>query len=161
MDPVIPSWRRQFPYGLEADEVVARREFLRYALLSSGALFIGSVVLAVLAPLQRRSAEPKAVARVNELRAGEARYFHYPGPQDEAVLINTRERGLVAYSQKCTHLSCSVVYQAERDRLFCPCHDGVFSPLTGDPVAGPPQRRLPRIVLEQRGDDIYAVDLTP
>ena len=158
---MIPSWRRQFPYRLEADEVVARREFLRYALLTSGALFVGSVVLALLAPLRRGSAEPKAVARLNELRAGEARYFRYPGPQDEAVLINTRERGLVAYSQKCTHLSCSVVYQAERDRLFCPCHDGVFSPLTGDPLAGPPQRRLPRIVLEQRGDEIYAVDVTP
>jgi len=157
----MPSWRRQFPYRLDADEIVARREFLRYALFTSGALFAGSVVLALLAPLRRGLAEPKAVARLSELRAGEARYFRYPGPQDEAVLINTRERGLVAYSQKCTHLSCSVVYQAERDRLFCPCHDGVFSPLTGDPVAGPPQRRLPRVVLEQRGDEIYAVDVTP
>jgi nitrite reductase/ring-hydroxylating ferredoxin subunit len=161
MDPVNPSWRRQFPYRLDADEVVARREFLRYAVLTSGALFVGSVVLALLAPLQRRSAEPKAVARLSELRIGEARYFRYPGPEDEAMLINTRERGLVAYSQKCTHLSCSVVYQAERDRLLCPCHDGVFSPLTGDPVAGPPQRRLPRIVLEQRGDEVFAVDVTP
>ena len=158
---MIPSWRRQFPYRLDADEIVARREFLRYALFTSGALFVGTVALALLAPLRRGPAEPKAVARLSELRAGEARYFRYPGPQDEAVLINTRERGLVAYSQKCTHLSCSVVYQAERDRLFCPCHDGVFSPLTGDPVAGPPQRRLPRIVLEQRGDEIYAVDVSP
>ena len=157
----MPSWRRQFPYRLDADEIVSRREFLRYALFTSGALFVGTVALALLAPLRRGSAEPKAVARLNELRAGEARYFRYPGPQDEAVLINTRERGLVAYSQKCTHLSCSVVYQAERDRLFCPCHDGVFSPLTGDPVAGPPQRRLPRVVLEQRGDEIFAVDVTP
>ena len=81
MDPVIPNWRRQFPYRLEADEIVARREFLRYALLSSGALFIGTVVLALLAPLQRRSAEPKAVARLSELRAGGARYFRYPGPR--------------------------------------------------------------------------------
>ena len=157
----MPSWRRQFPYRLDADEIVSRREFLRYALFTSGALFVGTVALALLAPLRRGSAEPKAVARLSELRAGEARYFRYPGPQDEAVLINTRERGLVAYSQKCTHLSCSVVYQPERDRLFCPCHDGVFSPLTGDPVAGPPQRRLPRVVLEQRGDEIYAVDVAP
>ena len=157
----MPSWRRQFPYRLDADEIVARREFLRYALFTSGALFVGSVALALLAPLRRGSAEPKAVARLSELRAGEARYFRYPGAQDEAVLINTQERGLVAYSQKCTHLSCSVVYQPERDRLFCPCHDGVFSPLTGDPVAGPPQRRLPRVVLEKRGDEIYAVDVTP
>lgn len=161
MDPVIPSWRRQFPYRLEADEAVARREFLRYVIASSGALFLGSVVLAVLAPFRRQARPAQRVARSGEIAVGDARYFHYPGPADEAVLINTRERGLVAYSQKCTHLSCSVVYQPDRDRLFCPCHDGVFSVLTGDPIAGPPQRRLPRIVLEERDGAVYAVDETP
>jgi nitrite reductase/ring-hydroxylating ferredoxin subunit len=159
---VIPGWRAQFPYRLDADDVVTRREFLRFSILSSGALFLGTVVLAILAPFRRGPAPaPLAIGRADELPTGAARYFRFPGPRDEAVVINTRERGLVAYSQKCTHLSCSVTYQAERDRLFCPCHDGVFSPLTGEPVAGPPQRPLPRIVLERRGDTIYAVDQVP
>jgi hypothetical protein len=31
----------------------------------------------------------------------------------------------------------------------------------GSPTAGPPQRRLPRIRLEQRGDALYAVEEVP
>lgn len=83
--------------------------------------------------------------------------IRYPGPEDEAVLLRLPGGLYVAYSQTCTHLSCSVYYQEERERLFCPCHDGVFSPLTGDPLAGPPVRRLPRILLAERDGTIYAV----
>jgi Rieske Fe-S protein len=54
-----------------------------------------------------------------------------------------------------------VYYQPERDRLFCPCHEGVFSPETGDPVAGPPQRRLERILLRREGDLLVAVGREP
>ena len=66
---------------------------------------------------------------------------------------------MVAYSQKCTHLSCAVYYQADRERLFCPCHDGVFNPRTGEPIAGPPQRKLARIELRVVGDGVYALDM--
>lgn len=159
----VPAWRLQFPYRHDADELVARREFLRVALVGSGALSAGTILLAVLGTLERPTEHPAvAVARVSELEPNEVRYFTYPGPEDQAVLINRPDSGPVAFSQKCTHLACAVYYQAEPDeRLFCPCHDGVFSALTGDPVAGPPQRRLPRIVLEQRGDELFAVDVVP
>lgn len=159
---MIPGWRAEYPYRVDADDVVSRREFLRFTILSSGALFLGTVVLTLLTPFRRgAAASPKVVARTGEIAVGEVRYFHFPGPDDEAMVINTREKGLVAYSQKCTHLSCSVTYQADRARLYCPCHDGVFDVLSGEPVAGPPQRALPRIVLEQRGDEIVAVDQQP
>ncbi len=161
MGPLIPRWRAQFPYRTDADDVVSRREFLRFSILGSGALFAGTVVLALLAPLRRGPLAAKAVVKADELGVGQARYFRYPGPDDEAVVVNTKERGLVAYSQRCTHLSCAVTYEPDRDRLYCPCHDGVFSTLTGEPIAGPPQRALPRIVLERRGDTIFAVDEVP
>lgn len=162
MDPVIPGWRAEYPYRIDADDVVSRREFLRFAILSSGALFLGTVVLALLTPFRRGAAVvPKTIARVGEIPLGEARYFRFPGPDDEAVVINTRAAGLVAYSQKCTHLSCSVTYQRDEARLYCPCHDGVFDLVSGEPVAGPPQRALPRIVLQQHGDQIVAVDTEP
>jgi Rieske Fe-S protein len=92
---------------------------------------------------------------------GRTLYFRYPDPDDEAMLLHLPGGQFVAYSQKCTHLACSVYYQPEHARLFCPCHDGVFSPLTGDPLAGPPVRRLPRIALRREGDVLYAVDVVP
>ena len=101
------------------------------------------------------------LARVAEVPEGSAFYFHYPTPEDQAVLLHLPGGRFVAYSQKCTHLSCSVYFQPERDRLLCPCHEGVFDPRTGDPVAGPPVRRLPRIELRREGDQLIAVEEVP
>ena len=88
-------------------------------------------------------------------------YFRYPDPDDQAMLLHLPGGTFVAYSQQCTHLSCAVYFQAEHDRLYCPCHEGVFNPLTGDPVAGPPARRLPRIRLRREGDLLLAEGVAP
>jgi Rieske Fe-S protein len=88
-------------------------------------------------------------------------YFAYPGPEDHAILLRLDERRYVAYSGKCTHLSCAVYWNAERDRLLCPCHQGVFHPETGDVLAGPPPRPLPRIALREENGMLYAVEETP
>jgi Rieske Fe-S protein len=63
----------------------------------------------------------------------------------------------VAYERRCTHLLCPVLYQQERNRLYCPCHEGVFNPENGHVEAGPPPRPLNKIRVEVRGEDVYAV----
>jgi Rieske Fe-S protein len=63
----------------------------------------------------------------------------------------------VAYEQRCTHLLCPVLYEGDRQRIFCPCHEGVFNPATGERLAGPPPRPLNKIALEVRGQEIWAV----
>ena len=155
-------WQLEFPYHWDADDLVARRELLQLAVYTSGALFLGTAILAVLGLVRSpRIAVEQPIARVDEVPEGEALYFHYPEPGDEAVLLHLPGGGFVAYSQRCTHLSCSVYYQPERHRLFCPCHDGVFDPESGVPIAGPPQRRLPQILLREQGNVIYAVGQVP
>lgn len=155
-------WQSEFPYHWDADELVSRRNLLLLAVYTSGALFAGTGVLAILGLLQRaRRTAPRPVARIGDVAEGDALYFRYPDPDDEAVLLHLPGERFVAYSQKCTHLSCAVYYQKERERLYCPCHEGIFNPLTGDPEAGPPQRRLPRIVLRQDGDQLVAIGVEP
>jgi Rieske Fe-S protein len=83
--------------------------------------------------------------------------FAYPTSHDPCLLIRTRDGQLVAYSQKCTHLSCAVVPELDEGILRCPCHDGIFDLATGGNLAGPPPRPLPAIELEVKGDDIFAV----
>jgi nitrite reductase/ring-hydroxylating ferredoxin subunit len=154
----VKRWRSEFPYHWDADELVSRRELLQLAVYTSGALFASTAFLALLGLVQQPPRTPaQPIARVDEIAEGQALYFHYPEPDDEAVLLHLPGGRFVAYSQRCTHLSCSVYYQSDRERLFCPCHDGVFNPLTGDPVAGPPQRRLPQILLRREDDLIFAV----
>jgi quinol---cytochrome c reductase iron-sulfur subunit len=56
---------------------------------------------------------------------------------------------LVAYSKICTHAGCPVgLYEAESQRLFCPCHQSVFDVLDGArPISGPATRALPQLPL--------------
>ncbi|MBV9358260.1 MAG: Rieske 2Fe-2S domain-containing protein, partial [Chloroflexi bacterium] len=109
--------------------------------------------------LRRTDVQP--IGRASQIPEGQALYFTYPEPDAQAMLLHLPGGRFVAYSQRCTHLSCAVFYQPEQQRLFCPCHEGVFSPETGDPVAGPPQRRLEQIALRQDDDLISAVGIQP
>jgi len=155
-------WRTEFPYDWEADSAVSRRELLRLAVLTSGALFAGTLVLAILGRRDdRRRGAPMPIAGAESLAEGEALYFEYPGKNDQAVVLNLPGTGLVAYSQKCTHLSCSVYFDGDSRELLCPCHDGKFDARTGEPIAGPPQRPLPRVVLEARDGQVFAVEMVP
>jgi Rieske Fe-S protein len=96
------------------------------------------------------------IARRGDLGVGRSLVFNYPGEHDSCVLVRLSEHEFVAYSQKCTHLSCAVVPRPEQGVLHCPCHEGFFDLRTGRQLAGPPPRPLPRVVLEHRGDEIYA-----
>lgn len=154
-------WQREFPYRNDSDSAITRRDFLRVAVLTSAALFTGTVVLAVLGRIdERRRGNPMPIASVGEVPEREALYFRYPTEDDRAVMIR-RGEGFAAYSQKCTHLSCGVFFEPDNDRFFCPCHDGAFAAETGEPIAGPPQRRLPRINLEIRDGTIWAIEEVP
>jgi nitrite reductase/ring-hydroxylating ferredoxin subunit len=152
----------EFPYRLDEDSLVSRRTLLRFAVYASGALFGGTALLALLnAVTTRRRGTPQPIVAASAVPPGQVHYFAYPSPDDQAMLIHLPDGRFVAYSQKCTHLSCSVYYQPENARLFCPCHEGVFDPQTGEPIAGPPQRRLPQIELRQDGDTLVAVAEVP
>ena len=156
------AWRREFPYRLDNDAFVSRRTLLRFAVYASGSLFAGTALLTALnALVTRQRGTPRPIARASEVPQGTALYFNYPEADDQAMLIHLPDGRFVAYSQKCTHLSCAVYYQPEQGRVFCPCHEGVFDPQTGEPIAGPPQRRLPQIELQRDGDQLIALREIP
>jgi len=99
------------------------------------------------------------VAQKSEIPVGAFKIFSYPEEINPCLLLHPDENTFVAYSRICTHTSCPVHYQAEANRIFCPCHGGVFSVADGSVLAGPPPRPLPRITLEQRGNDLVAVGI--
>jgi Rieske Fe-S protein len=154
-----PRWRRDFAIDWPEDHDVSRRDFAKFLVLTSGAFVCGQAWVAVQSLVRDRRTPPgrKRIASVSALAAGSVAMFHYPSEHDPCLLIRTRDGQLLAYDQRCTHLSCAVVPKLDEGILHCPCHEGVFELATGRNIAGPPPRPLPIIELEVVGDDIFAV----
>ena len=153
-----PRWRRDFAIDWPEDNFVARRDFAKFLVLTSGAFVAGQAWIAAKSLLRKTHPAPtrQKIGSLAALQVGTATMFAYPTASDPCLLIRTRDGKLLAYSQKCTHLSCAVVPAIDQGLILCPCHDGVFDLATGRNLAGPPPRPLPAIELELDGDDIYA-----
>lgn len=159
--PPIPSPQsRDFPINWEEENQVTRRTFIAFLLLLSTTFLASTGLIGVVDWLRRRQTAqlaPLRIGRLREIPIGGVKLFHYPTASDPCLLIRASAERLLAYSQKCTHLSCPVLYQAAEQQLYCPCHAGRFAVEDGRPVSGPPKRPLPRIELKVTGDEIWAV----
>jgi len=154
-------WKRDFPISWVDDHYVTRREFTKSLVLVSCAAFVANGTLVAVGALdRRRRAGPfpeKRVASLKDLPVGGSTVFDYPVAGGRGLLVRLDEERVVAYGQKCTHLGCPVLFQSERKQLHCPCHEGWFDATDGKVLAGPPPRPLPKILLDRRGDEIWAV----
>lgn len=158
-----PQWRNDFPIDWPQDDLVARRDFTKFLVLTSFGFVVGQAWIAFENFARKRRGRPpiRMIAKLSAIPIGGAITFAYPEPHDDCILVrstlvhSTTER-FVAYSQKCTHLSCAVTPDTKNNCLRCPCHHGIFDLATGIPTAGPPRRPLPRITLEIRDGAIYA-----
>jgi nitrite reductase/ring-hydroxylating ferredoxin subunit len=155
-----PRWREDFPVRWDEDHYMTRRELARFLTLGSGLLvgvnvliaFIGLAGSIPIAPVRR-------IAGADDVPLGGSLLFRYPTAEDPCILVRDASGRFDAFSQVCTHLSCAVVHRPGEQALACPCHKGSFAASDGRPLAGPPTRRLPRIVIEQRGADLVATGI--
>jgi Rieske Fe-S protein len=156
-----PAWRQDFPVDWPQDHYVERRDFMKFLVLTSFALTVGQFWIAAQNWLRRRQGlhEIRLVATLDQIAVGGVVVFNYPGRHDPCILVRLAESEFVAYSQKCTHLSCAVIPRPDRGDIHCPCHEGFFDLRSGRPIAGPPPRPLPRIALSVRGREIYATGI--
>lgn len=133
-----------------------RKSFIN---LFFGGSLVGTIV-SFLYPVIRYMIPPKqseadvksiAVAKVSELAPNTSKVFKFgstPG-----ILINTMEGELRAFIAICTHLTCTVVYEADSEILFCPCHNGRFD-INGNVISGPPPAPLEALDVKTLGEDI-------
>src|SRR5215469_11545667 len=158
----LEQWREEFPYWWRDDDLVSRRDLLSFLVGGSGALFAATGVLAIIGNLPSGpTVQSVAIAPVEELTENTWKVFNFPNQYAQGIVINLPGKGLVAYSDVCTHLSCAVLYTGDGKHLHCPCHDGLFDAATGDVLAGPPTRPLPIIQLAIHNGVIYAVKEEP
>ena len=153
-----PLWKDEFSAFTSDERYVTRRQFTRFLTLASLGMFVGNLWILAKSRFAKTPAFPMVeVAEINEIPVRGVKLFTYPTPQDHCIMIRTAEEEYVAYSQKCTHLSCAVYYSAQNDRLECPCHRGFFSVKDGSVLQGPPPRPLPQIALEREGTKLIAI----
>jgi Rieske Fe-S protein len=160
MAPDRPRWRDDFPVRWDEDHYMTRRELAKFLTLGSGLLASVNLLIAFIGLNARIPTTPiQRIAGHQDVPPGGSLLFRYPTEADPCILVRDISGKLDAYSQVCTHLSCAVVHRPDERALACPCHKGSFSSNNGQPLAGPPTRRLPRILIEQRGDEIVATGI--
>jgi Rieske Fe-S protein len=152
-----PRWRQDFPTDVPEDDALARREFTKFLVLTSGAFAAGQCWIGLKSLLRDPGPLPeRRIAAEGEVLVGGVVEFRYPTEDDPCLLIRLQDGRLVAYGQRCSHLSCAVIPEPGQGQLRCPCHNGYFEIREGRPIAGPPRRPLPRIKVEVRDGVIYA-----
>ena len=119
---------------------LSRRSFLKMGAGALGILALLEVSGATLLFMQPRSLEGEFGGLV---QAGLVETFP-PGsvvefPAGRFFLVRSSEGGFLAVYRRCTHLGCSVNWQADQNRFFCPCHASSFD-VHGD-IENPPAPR--------------------
>jgi quinol---cytochrome c reductase iron-sulfur subunit, bacillus type len=69
-------------------------------------------------------------------------------------VVRSDETNCKVLSNKCTHLSCRVTWNEDRDIYICPCHDGHFA-IDGQVVYGPPPAPLKEFETKVENGDLY------
>ena len=88
--------------------------------------------------------------------------FH---PDDQLSPVNFKEgvylirasKDMFALSARCTHLGCTLNYDAVSREFKCPCHGSIFT-LSGKRISGPARKDLYRVPLTKMASgDVEAV----
>lgn len=124
----------------ETASQLSRRDFLKMGIGALSALAIMEVAGASLLFMQPRGPAGGFGAVVNagpvdSFPAGSVVQF----PEAHFFLVRAADGGFLAPYQRCTHLGCSVAWEPEQGRFFCPCHASSFD-IHGD-VENPPAPR--------------------
>jgi cytochrome b6-f complex iron-sulfur subunit len=119
---------------------LSRRDFLKMGIGTLSALAVLEVGGASLLFMQPRTLEGAFGGIVN---AGAVDSFPVGSvvefPDGRFFLVRSHDGGFLAAYQRCTHLGCSVTWEADKSRFFCPCHASSFD-IHGD-VENPPAPR--------------------
>lgn len=131
------------------EAATTRRDFLWKLWLGLGGVaLLESVWLVVdfLRPIKRRAAGADAAIII----AGPLDRFEPNSvtafPNGKFYLARLDDGGLLALSRECTHLGCTVPWNAEEGQFVCPCHSSAYD-IRGDVLNPPAPRAL----------DLYAV----
>lgn len=140
-----------------AEKGRTRRNFLKIIFGSSVFAFLASIFY----PIGRYLIPPKIAepvptnviaGKINELPVNSGKIFRFG--RKPAILINTPQGKIRAFTAVCTHLDCTVQYREDISHIWCACHNGHYD-LNGRNIKGPPPRPLEEYSVRIVDDNIY------
>lgn len=154
--PAAPPVAAEVGRGPE-DPEMTRRRFLTGMTAGIGAasaLLVGGVLASAFVGPALRSKPPRWISAgpVDRFPAGEVSTVRlnfeevsgfYTQELVKPILV-LRRNDFVVYSSTCTHLGCTVRWDAGQKLFLCACHGGAFN-LDGSVKSGPPPRPLDRL----------------
>lgn len=121
---------------------VTRRDFLKLGIGALSALALLEVGAASLVFLKPRSLSGEfggtvTAGLVDTFPTGSVVEF----TNGRFYLVRSHDGGFLAVYRRCTHLGCTVEWEAQENRFFCPCHASSFD-LVGNVENTPAPRAL-------------------
>jgi cytochrome b6-f complex iron-sulfur subunit len=138
---------------IDDDVLTRRRTFCKACIGCLGAGSVGAVgypVVTFLSFPRRLDTEKPFEVPLAQLPAGQARYARVRG---RPIVVVVSEQGPLVLSASCTHLGCSVIWEAAEAVFRCPCHGAIFD-VRGDVVSGPVNVPLEQIPFDVRDGKI-------
>ncbi len=137
-----------------------RRDLLQIGMGAVAVCYAGALVYPVYRYLATPAVRARLEGEVSSIsipqkslpQAGAATMFLFGGRP--SLLIHHTDGQWVALDAVCTHLGCTVGFEPQNRRIFCPCHGGTYDMNTGEVVAGPPPQGLKVYRVEVRDGDI-------
>jgi len=134
-----------------------RRDFLTKMTLGIGAasvMVVGGVLATTFVgpSLRKKKTTWVPACKVDDLPVGEVTTLNlkynekigiYEQDNTTPVMVwrQSSDKNLVVYSSRCTHLGCTVRWEARQNSFLCACHGGAFA-LDGSVTSGPPPRPM-------------------
>jgi len=113
--------------------------------------YLGAVLYPVLRFLASGARFAGEGTEVNEVLLGDADAIsagsgkNFAFGSRPALVVRAKDGSFSAFLATCTHLGCTVAYDAAKGAVRCPCHGGVFDAATGKNLGGPPPKPLRRL----------------
>ena len=136
-----------------------RRGFLQWLLgfsVVSTIVGMGVPIIGYLLPPLRKatgSGDPTMIGVTADFPVGTGKVVSVD--DKPVIVVNTPVGGVKAFSAICTHLGCVVNWNGKKSVIQSPCHDGLFNPVTGAVIGGPPPRPLPAYQVTLKDGKVY------
>ncbi len=127
------------------ESVPSRRTFLRKVWLGLGGLALMEVIWLITSFLRPRRSRATAGSDDSVIVAGLTERFEKNSvtafPRGKLYLARLEDGGFLALHRECTHLGCTVPWNADEQRFICPCHASAYD-IKGNVLNPPAPRAL-------------------